>query len=493
MKHAIIFSVNNESFLFRNFGAHKIASWLRDLEWDVEVVDYAGFWTYEQLEEITKSRINNDTVFVGFSDVWGVTGSENSSYAKYDNLITYIKSSFPHVKTIVGSHEISSSLIYKADYYIQGYGEHALKEVIKHILGTNTEKLKYKLYRNGKFVDGIDEYPAVFMPTFAMRYEKRDFIDPKEQLGIELSRGCKFKCDFCSLIPLGIKGDNFRTADDYINQLKYLNGEFGLTNFFLSDSNVNPSSEKLQQYGEATTALDFNPWIAGFTRADILTANRDTWDSMIAMGFVGHHYGVETFNHAAGKSIGKGMQPEKLKEGLINLNDYFSKRSTYRTIITMIAGLPYETFTEHIISLNWLYDNLPNASVSTAPLFIPHPDNEEHARRSLFTSSHEKYGYIDEGGAKSSYIKWYNTITKESFNNIANHLKTYNVLRESYVFPWMMGITRIVNDLSLQEALNVRVTYSSDYENIDPESNKKSTESINKHIQRYINNKLNWQ
>jgi hypothetical protein len=187
------------------------------------------------------------------------------------------------------------------------------------------------------------------------------------------------------------------------------------------------------------------------------------------------------------------MRPEKLKEGLINLNDYFSRHSTYRTIITMIAGLPYETLDEHINSLNWLYDNLPNTSISTSPLFIPHPDNEEHARRTILTSSYEKYGYIDEGDeTKTSYLRWYNTITKESFDNIANYLKTYNVLRETYVFPWGIGITRMVDDLSLEEALNVRVTYSSNYENINPESNKKLTESVQKYVQGYINNKLNW-
>jgi radical SAM superfamily enzyme YgiQ (UPF0313 family) len=490
MKHAIIFSISN-SDLFRNFGSYKVASGLRDLGWDVEVIDYAGFWSYEQLEEVTKSRLTNDTVFVGFSDIWGSSGMDNSSHIKYDNLVTYIKSNYSHVKIIVGSQEIPASSIKKADYYIQGYAEHALQEVIKHILGTSTQKLKYKFYRNGKFIDGTNDYPAIFMPTFTMRYEKRDFINPKEQLGIELSRGCKFECDFCSLVPLGVKGDNFRTADDYINQLKYLNGEFGLTNFFLTDSNFNPSSEKLETYAEVSKYLDFQPWIAGFTRADVLTANPDTWDSMIAMGFVGHHYGVETFNQAAGKSVGKGMRPEKLKEGLINLNNYFSKHSTYRTIITMIAGLPYETLDEHINSLNWLYDNLPNTSVSTAPLFIPHPNNEEYARKTLFTSSYEKYGYVDEGDdTKSSYLKWYNTITKESFYNIAEYLKTYNIFRETYVFPWVVGITRIASDLSLQEALNVRVTYSSNFENIYPD--KKLTENVDKYIQAYINDKLNW-
>ena len=55
MNHALIFSVNDHH-LTRNLGAHKIASWLRDVGWNVEVIDYAGHWPKQHLEELCRSR-----------------------------------------------------------------------------------------------------------------------------------------------------------------------------------------------------------------------------------------------------------------------------------------------------------------------------------------------------------------------------------------------------------------------------------------------------
>ena len=87
MHHALIFDVNNWQ-LVRNFGAHKIASWLRRHDWDVEVVDYGGHWPKEWLEEFCAKRINSNTIFVGFSDTWGLTGP---AVEKFNELISGIQ------------------------------------------------------------------------------------------------------------------------------------------------------------------------------------------------------------------------------------------------------------------------------------------------------------------------------------------------------------------------------------------------------------------
>ena len=73
LKHALILSIQNR-YITRNLGAHRIATFLREQGWDIEVVDYVGFWPREQLLELVKSRITNDTVFLGFSDPWSSAG-----------------------------------------------------------------------------------------------------------------------------------------------------------------------------------------------------------------------------------------------------------------------------------------------------------------------------------------------------------------------------------------------------------------------------------
>lgn len=455
MNHALIFSVNNQH-LIRNLGAHKIASWLRSHDWDVEVVDYATHWPDQYLKEICDKRINLNTVFIGFSDIWGLP---RSSADKFNNLISQVKEKFPHVKTITGSQNFTACQI-QSDYYIEGYGEYAVLEIVKYILGTNSEKLKYTLFRNGKLVRGAD-YPAIFMRDLTVKYEARDFIKSNEQLGLELSRGCKFQCDFCNYFPLAVKGDNFRTTANYLDNLKYLYEEFGVDTFYGADSTMNVNNEKLQEFGEATSKLNWKPWICAFTRADLLIKHTATWDAMIAMGYVSHHYGIETFNHESGKTVGKGMNPDRVKQGLLDINQYFSSRAEYRAEISLIAGLPYETDISIRQGIQWIYDNLPNEHVIVFPLFIPHPERNSQYQKSLLSQDYGKYGYLDLGSTELSWnqgIDWVNTITSTTYKQMLDFVSHDPLIAEKKLSrtPWLIGELMQISGASRSHALALK-------------------------------------
>ena len=457
MNHALIFSINNNN-LYRNFGAHKIASWLRSHGWDIEVIDYSSYFTLPELQELCRSRITSHTKFIGFSDTWGIHG-DLVLQEKYHHLQQFLRINYPEIKFIVGSQEISFTSL-TADYYVQGFAENAMLEIVKHILGTNSTRLKFTLYRNGKLVMGSD-YSSIYATEPITKFQARDFIDHREQLGIEMSRGCKFECDFCTYNPLGLRTDNFRAVNDYINNLKYLNDELGITSFYLSDSTANVSNEKLQLFGDATTKLNFKPWICGFIRADLLTAHPQSWDSLIAMGVFGHSYGIETFNHASAKAIGKGMHPDKIKSGLLDIRKYFNAHGTYRNTISLIAGLPYESWQEHLLGIKWIYENLPESSIGLNPLYIPKNLNDAATKHSLFTDSYSKFGYIDtEPTSKEFFLSWYNTNTNESFNGIVDKFNESDYARETYYTPWTIGTLRMFKNYSLEQALNDKVQYS---------------------------------
>lgn len=490
MLHALIFCINNNNF-YRGFGAHKIASWLRHHGWNIEVIDFTSHFTIDELKELLKSRINNNTKFIAFSDVWGSNyyGSNNELYKKYMHFQGFIKYEYPSIKLIVGSQEIANSLL-RADYYIQGFGEHAILEVVKNIIGTNTNKLKYTLYRSGKLVKASD-YPAIHATDPMTRYEPRDFISPIEQLGIEMSRGCKFECDFCTYMPLGVREDNFRQVDNYVENLKYMNQELGITSFFLSDSTANVSNEKLELFGDATNRLNFRPWICGFIRADLLIAHSKSWDSLIAMGVFGHSYGIETFNHASAKSIGKGMHPDKIKKGLLDIRQYFNKHGIYRNTISLIPGLPYESWNEHLQGINWIYDNLPESNVGLNALEIPKKQDNEPTRPSLFTQSYEKFGYVDTNpGDNQNKLSWYNTNTKESLSELREKIRDSNYARETYYSPWVVGIVRQMKNCSLEQALQEK--YTSYNDGIDNTGFPFYSDESNRHsfIDQYIYKKL---
>jgi hypothetical protein len=179
------------------------------------------------------------------------------------------------------------------------------------------------------------------------------------------------------------------------------------------------------------------------------------------MGVFGHSYGIETFNHASAKAIGKGMHPDKIKSGLLDIRKYFNAHGTYRNTISLIAGLPYESWQEHLLGIKWIYENLPESSIGLNPLYIPKNLNDAATKHSLFTDSYSKFGYIDtEPTSKEFFLSWYNTNTNESFNGIVDKFNESDYARETYYTPWTIGTLRMFKNYSLEQALNDKVQYS---------------------------------
>lgn len=378
----------------RTFGAYKIATHLRDLGWDIEVIDFFYSFSFEELCTLLHDRITEETKFIGFSVFFRqyvqgsaqfYTGEDDD---KLNRVVKYINAHFPWVTTVCGAQRLESLMKIKSDYHIIGFGENAIVALTNHLIGkgphpkTTTVQNMYDVPNPSydvklNVIDSARHYPAFPKRSAKITYEERDYIQPNETLNIEFSRGCKFKCAFCAYGPLGVKGDMTRCGNDVYEELMENYEKWGCTQYIVSDETFNDTSEKLEKFAEVCKRLPFQPTFHGFVRMDLM-AGRDErdWDNMLHMGFVGHHYGIETLNHAAGKTIRKGMHPDKIKEYLLKTREYFTKNSPlgyYSSVITMIAGLPHESQESLKESHRWLFQNWPD-KYFFLPLGLTHPD-----------------------------------------------------------------------------------------------------------------------
>ena len=162
-------------------------------------------------------------------------------------------------------------------------------------------------------------------------------------LTIELARGCKFQCKFCSFTVLGVKDDYSRCAESLDAELRENYEKWGVTMYTVSDETINDRPEKLKKIAEISRNLPFELNLMGFMRGDLLVANPDTWQDIWDMGLWSHFYGIETLNHEAGKFVGKGMNPERLKDGLLKVKKWFEDQGKYRVTLSTIIGIPGET------------------------------------------------------------------------------------------------------------------------------------------------------
>ena len=364
----------------RAAGAHTIASHLRREGWDIEVIDFFPAWTIEELKELMGLRVRKDTKFIGISVS---IPPETVSIYHGAEFVRWVKKTYPDIVVLAGSQHLMTTHHLPADYHLAGYGERSLTELLKHIEGKPSNVVIEKVTLTPDIIDDVEKTlnfvncdtsnPAYPMEDPATIYEARDFIEPHEVLSIEVNRGCKFKCKFCSFNLIGMRQDTSRCYHGLHDELKRNYESWGVTDYTNVDetSNANPSS--MEGSAEVIRKLGFEINMQGFIRADLLAARPQDWEHIADMGLWGHFYGIESFNYESAKSVGKGMRPEKVKEGLLAAQEYFKKRCKYyRATSSFIIGLPHETEETFDDGIKWIFDNMEAPNAVLFPLFIQH-------------------------------------------------------------------------------------------------------------------------
>lgn len=507
--HGIIFTgfAGHSSFKAsykRTGGAHRIATYLREKGWDIEVLDFVMGWNFEQLVQFTQSRITHKTIWLGFGGTFPIWSGTMQRF------FNWFRSTYPHIKIICGG-QVANIHKIEADWYVTGFGEKAIDALLKHIVGNSS--LKYKTYKNGrKIVDGNHDYPSFPMKDLHISYEDRDFILPNETLVTELGRGCIFKCSFCNFPVLGVKEDHSRSAENLKKELQENYDRWGVTKYVIADETVNDYSQKLEKFAKIIKTLNFKPRMFGYARADLLVSRKQDWDTMIEMGFTGHHYGIESTNPQSLKSIGKGMHPDKLLPGLLEARKYFKDNANYKGQVSLIAGLPFETPETFSKGVKWFNENWKTENVMMFPFYIPKANSLDTL--SSMSVDHTKYGYRET--EEDLYIK-----IKELYRSIPAQYGMGDGLNETTGLSWendhwnIFDVSKAVVDFYtdknytktygplLWHVGEYELTFNKDFDWLNDKTLSdlnvtgyagiiKLIQSSNRLINDYIEKKLNW-
>jgi hypothetical protein len=502
--HGIIFSLRHHP-LARSAGAHRIATVLRDEGWDCEVVDFARFWTSQEIKELLRSRITNKTVFIGFSVFF------NYWEAKFDELVDWLKVEYPNIKTIIGGQSVALTPAKHIDYWVDSFGEVAIVELLKNLTGNKTDPIKFDFNYLGtkKLIKSVSAYPAYPMDSYGSRLEKRDFLKPYEWLTTEFSRGCKFSCDFCNFPILGVKGDYSRSQADFEREIKYNYDEWGITDYNVADETFNDRTEKITKFADVVDQLSFNPYFSGFMRADLLVMHKDSWDNLTRLGFGGQYYGIESFNHKSAKTVGKGMRAEKIQAGLLEYKNYMKDKLFYRGTISLIVGLPYETIESMQESKEWLLNNWTDQSFLSYPLDVGSIDDKHKmgsTNISDFTKNLLKYGLRKmTGPVPPRDPNWpHRTYAPNVITNVVDD-ELFVWEHDSMNLPQARQISNSLMDMSHDKfklenwTLNMisfdQQKHLLDCDNlttIGREAGRPAEDRLQSFLKEYIINKLNW-
>jgi hypothetical protein len=470
--HAIIFTGYDRSGGFERVGgAYRIATVLRKEGWDVEVIDFFYHWDLEQLKELIKIRNQRHTIdWIGFSSTWINYSSEPVQQMMID-FLSHVKSSYPTTVTIAGGQNpnVNFPIYNDIDYIINGFGEVAIVEVLKYIYGNGN--IKGIPRKNGWYVDANSLYQAWPISDLSIDYEPRDYINQGETLSLEFSRGCKFSCAFCNFPVLGVKEDTTRDLSILEQELKRNYDLYGVTNYQVADETLNDRDEKLVKIGNIAKSIGFELNFNAFIRADILISRPQQMDMLAEARVWSHYYGVETFNHETGKAIGKGMSPDKIQNGLLNIKNYFNEHvKRYRGTISLIYGLPHETKESILQGQEWLKNNWNDQNTIAFPLNL-----NLTGKKSKIDEDYEKYGYTIMGEEKRKLYNRHNFFSNDLVMWENPHMNMYDAIelvdrqiemtKPNYIDSWKLF--SLISLMDIDDALKINEDGTIDRKHID--------------------------
>jgi len=413
----------------RGYGSHRLASHLRENGYSCLVIDFSSIITRNIYCEILDKSIGPTTLAVGFSTTWmpykfpdvGVRtrnpgeGGEKNDQTRFneDSLITdfskdnysvwidYIKKINPKTKTFIGGAKIDFYLNAPVDHVIVGIGETETLDLLDSLSGKSR-----RIFNRIVDHDRKAHSPVWNFRTSITSYTDWDFIQPQETLNLEISRGCKFKCAYCSYPLIGQKTSDYLKHPDVIRKELIENYErWGTTKYFIVDDTFNDSTEKMQMFADISQRLPFEMKFWCYLRADILAAHPEQIRLLQDAGIAETYFGIETFNPKTAKFIGKGMASERLIDTIYQCKDVWGDRSYIAAGI--IIGLPYEsTDTIYKAADFFRRNDCPIDLANTFPLSIIGNHNlVKYMYMSEIDRNYSKYGYYFPN-PEENYFRW---------------------------------------------------------------------------------------
>jgi hypothetical protein len=381
--------------LIRTLGPHKIADIARKHGYSSVVISRNEKFTFSDFLEVCEPLVNKDTV-IGISttfiltwfDVAGKSKDSNQQNQYVDalrSLVSHFKAKYG-TKVVLGGPNANWYMdALGADDYIRGYAEIEIPAYLNKIKNNGLSKKLLSPWS----IQSCD-----------FRWDKSDCIAPGETLPLELSRGCIFKCQFCTYELIGKrKGTYERDLNLIREELIHNYNEFGVTSYSLTSDTFNDNDERMNDWCDMLETLPFNITYTGFARLDLMSRFESTSRRLYQSGLVGCQFGIETFHPEASKTIGKGFHGKQGKEALEHL--FYNVFDENIVLFgTMIVGLPHEPVESYHESSKWFRDN-PWFAVKWNPLFLVNNqglndgevDSVGHVSNSEFSRDAIKYGY----------------------------------------------------------------------------------------------------
>ena len=326
------------------------------------------------------------------------------------DVLTHIKKVFPGKPVVVGGQQATFRPLPilengGADYLVVGEGEFILPELVKYLLGVpgavGPDSIPSLMYKdNGAIVTNpraprIEDLDSIPLPD-------RDAFNWKKypQWVIMTSRGCPYRCGFCSSASFWGHEVKFRSAENVVAEMQQLVDKYGVHSFLILDDTFTLNKPRLKKICNEIAARKLPiTWGCG-TRMD--QVDDETFKLLKSANCVEISFGLETNNQATLDRINKSITTEAQRKGIL-----LAKENGFQTRVSTLLGLPGETEREIENTLNFLLETQPN-EIQVYPL-LPFDGTDFRARMDEYGISicnHNFNDWVKDSFVPIAETKW---------------------------------------------------------------------------------------
>jgi len=228
------------------------------------------------------------------------------------------------------------------DYVIRGEGEYPMLELCRTIekSGALSGVPSLSFRQEGNIVHNAQCPPIPNLDDLPM--PARDCLlypesyDFKSFGSMIISRGCPFRCSFCSSRNFWDKKVRFRTPDNIINEIRWLQKTYGTKHIMFWDDSFTINKDLIMKYLQAILDAGVKITWKTATRADLIDA--ELLSMMAKTGCVKLEIGVESGSDRIKKLIYKDVTNDQIKKAFTLI-----KKSGIGSGAFFMAGFPDET------------------------------------------------------------------------------------------------------------------------------------------------------
>ncbi len=260
-----------------------------------------------------------------------------------------LKRKFPGIPLVVGGPHVTAfpeeTLLYSEfDVGVIGDGEHSLMELLERAAAGRSlagvpgtvyrEDNRVKVDQRVKWVATLDDLPMPALDLLPL-HRYRSVVVKSPFVTMLTSRGCPYKCSFCSQIYMGEKF-RFHTADRILAEMERAERTFGAKEIVMFDETFGANRKVAHEVFEEMQRRKFGFRWNARTRIDLL--NDDLLLAMRKSGCYMLHLGIESGTPRILEKMRKGITLDQVERVVTSAHRMGFKLHGY-----FMLGYPGET------------------------------------------------------------------------------------------------------------------------------------------------------